>query len=207
MDKVEEQCKCPVCMVPVNGKNLKKNSSIATIVACVRGIQRGIASERMEQVSSGNGPLPSSGTLPVPSESKKKSKAKVSKSRSESVSKNQSTEEQEEQLKPPKKTKVKSLGLVLTGVNAEDKQIIYSSHQTIQADLFTSIVYADYESSSCTHVIAGINEDGLCQRTVKYLLAVLEGKWIVSVDCTIISLTCRVLEFIVIWQVVVRRSL
>jgi BRCA1-associated RING domain protein 1 len=37
---------------------------------------------------------------------------------------------------------------------------------------------------SCTHVIAGVNDQGLCQRTVKYLLAILDGKWIVSVDCT-----------------------
>ncbi|KAL0398289.1 UNVERIFIED_CONTAM: protein BREAST CANCER SUSCEPTIBILITY 1 [Sesamum radiatum] len=35
--------------------------------------------------------------------------------------------------------------------------------------------------SSVTHVIASTNEDGACRRTLKFLMGVLQGKWILSV--------------------------
>ncbi|KAL0442475.1 UNVERIFIED_CONTAM: protein BREAST CANCER SUSCEPTIBILITY 1 [Sesamum latifolium] len=35
--------------------------------------------------------------------------------------------------------------------------------------------------SSVTHVIASTNEDGACRRTLKFLMGVLEGKWILSI--------------------------
>ena len=34
-----------------------------------------------------------------------------------------------------------------------------------------------------THVVSSVNSDGQCPRTLKYLHAILGGKWIVSVDC------------------------
>lgn len=34
-----------------------------------------------------------------------------------------------------------------------------------------------------THVIASINENGACKRTLKFMMAILEGKWILSIDC------------------------
>lgn len=34
-----------------------------------------------------------------------------------------------------------------------------------------------------THVIAGTDEQGAARRTLKYLMAILEGKWIVQADC------------------------
>lgn len=37
--------------------------------------------------------------------------------------------------------------------------------------------------SSVTHVIASTDENGACRRTLKYLMGVLEGKWILSVNC------------------------
>lgn len=37
--------------------------------------------------------------------------------------------------------------------------------------------------SSVTHVIASTNENGECRRTLKFLMGVLEGKWILSVHC------------------------
>lgn len=33
-------------------------------------------------------------------------------------------------------------------------------------------------SSSVTHVIASIDENGTCRRTLKILMGILEGKWI-----------------------------
>ncbi|XP_009108518.1 protein BREAST CANCER SUSCEPTIBILITY 1 homolog [Brassica rapa] len=33
-----------------------------------------------------------------------------------------------------------------------------------------------------THVIASINENGACKRTLKFMMGILEGKWILSID-------------------------
>ncbi|XP_052823265.1 BRCA1-associated RING domain protein 1 [Octopus bimaculoides] len=40
----------------------------------------------------------------------------------------------------------------------------------------------DDVSPEVTHVVIGVNKDGLCPRTLKYLKAVLAGKWIVTLD-------------------------
>lgn len=37
--------------------------------------------------------------------------------------------------------------------------------------------------SSVTHVIASTDEKGACRRTLKVLLGILEGKWILSIEC------------------------
>ena len=34
-----------------------------------------------------------------------------------------------------------------------------------------------------THVIASTNENGSCKRTLKFMMGILEGKWILSIDC------------------------
>lgn len=38
-------------------------------------------------------------------------------------------------------------------------------------------------SQNVTHVIASTNEVGACKRTLKYLMAILGGKWILTLDC------------------------
>ena len=38
-------------------------------------------------------------------------------------------------------------------------------------------------NSNVTHVIAGTDEHGAARRTLKFLLAILEGKWILKLDC------------------------
>jgi BRCA1-associated RING domain protein 1 len=38
-------------------------------------------------------------------------------------------------------------------------------------------------SPSVTHVIASTDQSGACKRTLKFLMAILNGKWIVSIDC------------------------
>lgn len=40
-----------------------------------------------------------------------------------------------------------------------------------------------YWSPKVTHVIASIDEKGACTRTLKVLMAILNGKWIVKIDC------------------------
>lgn len=42
-----------------------------------------------------------------------------------------------------------------------------------------------------THVIASINENGACRRTLKFMMGILEGKWILSIDCKYILLFCQ----------------
>jgi hypothetical protein len=36
---------------------------------------------------------------------------------------------------------------------------------------------------SVTHVIASTDPSGACKRTLKFLMAILNGKWVVSIDC------------------------
>lgn len=38
-------------------------------------------------------------------------------------------------------------------------------------------------SLAVTHLVVKTDENGVCRRTVKYLTAVVAGKWIVTVDC------------------------
>lgn len=40
-----------------------------------------------------------------------------------------------------------------------------------------------------THVIAATDDKGACTRTLKFLMAILNGRWIVKVDCTLFILT------------------
>lgn len=34
-----------------------------------------------------------------------------------------------------------------------------------------------------THVIASTDENGACRRTLKFLMGILEGKWILNTEC------------------------
>lgn len=34
-----------------------------------------------------------------------------------------------------------------------------------------------------THVIASTDENGACKRTLKFLMGILEGKWILKLEC------------------------
>ncbi|KAL2622589.1 hypothetical protein R1flu_002794 [Riccia fluitans] len=59
------------------------------------------------------------------------------------------------------------------------------SEQKAQVASFASLVGATLVkdwSSAVTHVITGTDEQGAAKRTLKYLLAMLEGKWIVKID-------------------------
>lgn len=43
---------------------------------------------------------------------------------------------------------------------------------------------------SVTHVIAATDEKGACTRTLKVLMAILGGKWILTIDCKLSVLFC-----------------
>ena len=47
-----------------------------------------------------------------------------------------------------------------------------------------------YSNPSVTHVIASTNEKGACTRTLKVLMGILNGKWIINADC---KLDCSLL--------------
>lgn len=38
--------------------------------------------------------------------------------------------------------------------------------------------------TSVTHVITSVDENGACKRTLKFLMGVLEGKWILTTKCS-----------------------
>jgi len=41
-------------------------------------------------------------------------------------------------------------------------------------------------SPSMTHVVASTDADGACRRTLKFLMSILEGKWVLKIDCKFI---------------------
>lgn len=45
-----------------------------------------------------------------------------------------------------------------------------------------------YWRPNVTHVIAAIDSNGACTRTLKVLMAILNGKWIVTVECKVSNL-------------------
>jgi len=45
---------------------------------------------------------------------------------------------------------------------------------------------------SVTHIITSSNKEGMCPRTIKYLMGVLQGKWIVSNECK-----CKYRQFLI----------
>jgi BRCA1-associated RING domain protein 1 len=47
----------------------------------------------------------------------------------------------------------------------------------------TGITVINSWRPNVTHVIANMDERGACTRTLKVLLAILAGKWVLSVNC------------------------
>ena len=177
-EKIQEKCACPLCQVPIFVKNLKKNSSFATIVACVRGIEKILEKEKTVDVP-GKDVVMNSSQNSVRNATPQSNK-KVVKPKPKSLS----SQKRKPKTPVPQPDAPKSFGFVLTGLSPEDKQMISATLHTIGSGKCQ--ILSEYDSSACTHVIAQVNQDGLCQRTIKYLLAVLDGKWIVSIECTLI---------------------
>ncbi|XP_010439526.1 PREDICTED: protein BREAST CANCER SUSCEPTIBILITY 1 homolog [Camelina sativa] len=70
----------------------------------------------------------------------------------------------------------KKLVLSCSGLTVEEKTVI-----TEFAELSGLTISKKWEPT-VTHVIASINENGACKRTLKFMMAILEGKWILTVD-------------------------
>ncbi|KAL1205349.1 BREAST CANCER SUSCEPTIBILITY 1-like protein [Cardamine amara subsp. amara] len=70
----------------------------------------------------------------------------------------------------------KKLVLCCSGLTVEEKNVISEF-----AELSGVTISRKWEPS-VTHVIASINENGACKRTLKFMMGILEGKWILSID-------------------------
>ncbi|KAI8344358.1 hypothetical protein BC941DRAFT_408453 [Chlamydoabsidia padenii] len=78
--------------------------------------------------------------------------------------------------------------LMSTSLSAEDDAIINTS-MTMAIDICLKMeIYSDTRDiDNVTHLITSVNDQGLCTRTIKYLLCIITGKWIVNASWLIES--------------------
>ncbi|CAH8389506.1 unnamed protein product [Eruca vesicaria subsp. sativa] len=70
----------------------------------------------------------------------------------------------------------KKMVLCCSGLTEEEKSVISEF-----AELSGVTISTKWEPR-VTHVIASTNENGACKRTLKFMMGILEGKWILSID-------------------------
>ncbi|CAH8275903.1 unnamed protein product [Arabidopsis lyrata] len=70
----------------------------------------------------------------------------------------------------------KKLVLSCSGLTVEEKTVITEFEE------LTGVTISKNWEPTVTHVIASINENGACKRTLKFMMAILEGKWILTID-------------------------
>ncbi|KAJ8538456.1 hypothetical protein K7X08_027677 [Anisodus acutangulus] len=78
--------------------------------------------------------------------------------------------------------KNKNLVLCCSALTADEKGFVSTLKR------LSGVTVVESWDLSVTHVIASTNEKGACRRTLKYLMGVLAGKWILSIDWIIASL-------------------
>ncbi|CAN4076208.1 unnamed protein product [Withania somnifera] len=84
--------------------------------------------------------------------------------------------------------KNKNLVLCCSALTADEKGLVSTLKK------FSGVTVVKNWDRSVTHVIASTDEKGACRRTLKYLMGVLTGKWILSIGWIIACLEAR--EFI-----------
>ncbi|KAK6782098.1 hypothetical protein RDI58_019894 [Solanum bulbocastanum] len=84
--------------------------------------------------------------------------------------------------------KNKNLVLCCSALTADEKELVSTLKR------LSGVTVVKNWDLSLTHVIASTDEKGACRRTLKYLMGVLAGKWIMSIDWIIASLEAT--EFI-----------
>lgn len=72
--------------------------------------------------------------------------------------------------------KAKNLILCCSGLNNAEKHIVSQFQQ------LSGVILLKNWDLSVTHVVASTDENGICKRTFKYMMGVLEGKWIVNIE-------------------------
>lgn len=78
--------------------------------------------------------------------------------------------------------KNKNLVLCCSALTADEKGLVSTLKR------LSGVTVVKNWDRSVTHVIASTDEKGACRRTLKYLMGVLAGKWILSIDWIIASL-------------------
>ncbi|KAK8625447.1 hypothetical protein V6N13_090319 [Hibiscus sabdariffa] len=68
------------------------------------------------------------------------------------------------------------LVLCCSALTVEEKEIISEFEQ------LAGVTVLKRWDSNVTHIIASTNENGACKRTLKYLIGILEGKWILNIN-------------------------
>ncbi|KAF3635874.1 putative myosin-13-like isoform X1 [Capsicum annuum] len=84
--------------------------------------------------------------------------------------------------------KNKNLVLCCSALTADEKGLVSTLKR------LSGVTVVKNWDLSVTHVIASTDEKGACRRTLKYLMGVLAGKWIMSIDWIVASLDAT--EFI-----------
>ncbi|CAN6913480.1 unnamed protein product [Brassica oleracea] len=70
----------------------------------------------------------------------------------------------------------KKLVLCCSGLTDEEKSVISEFAEV------SGVTISRKWEPRVTHIIASINDNGACKRTLKFMMGVLEGKWILSID-------------------------
>ncbi|KAF3534555.1 hypothetical protein DY000_02037613 [Brassica cretica] len=70
----------------------------------------------------------------------------------------------------------KKLVLCCSGLTDEEKNVISEFAEV------SGVTISRKWEPRVTHIITSINENGACKRTLKFMMGVLEGKWILSID-------------------------
>ncbi|KAJ3696143.1 hypothetical protein LUZ60_001520 [Juncus effusus] len=116
-------------------------------------------------------------------------KLSIENSRPEKKNKNKSTTKSNSQVLSVKKNENGSTKSWKWPVGSPSKWILSCSALSLEekelVSEFSKLTGAQISkcwSPNITHVIASTNEKGACKRTLKYLMAILNGKWIITLD-------------------------
>ncbi|XP_027158401.1 protein BREAST CANCER SUSCEPTIBILITY 1 homolog [Coffea eugenioides] len=72
--------------------------------------------------------------------------------------------------------KAKNLILCCSGLTNAEKDIVSQFQQ------LSGVIALKNWDLSVTHIVASTDENGVCKRTLKFMMGVLEGKWIVNIE-------------------------
>lgn len=75
--------------------------------------------------------------------------------------------------------------ILLTGLAKRSNTFLILGLQEIVSEFerISKVKLLKKWDSCVTHIIASTDENGACKRTIKYLMGILEGKWILNVNC------------------------
>ncbi|TYI23335.1 hypothetical protein ES332_A06G158000v1 [Gossypium tomentosum] len=72
---------------------------------------------------------------------------------------------------------------VLSTRNGGTIELLYMQFLLVKFAKMISVTISKFWRPSVTHVIASTDENGACTRTLKVLMAILNGKWVLKLNC------------------------